>query len=86
VSERLQNLQYDTGPHSLTRVVLVHKLREAALSAPSARRMDALRVLRLMNERGQIEALSCEPGQVGSDAAQVLGQLSAATALSDQPR
>jgi hypothetical protein len=28
---------------------------------------------------------SCEPGRVGSDAAQVLGELSVATALSDQP-
>jgi HEAT repeat protein len=67
--QRLQaqfdNLQFDNGPHSETRVVLRHRLLEDAKKGDSARKKGALQTLRFMKEKGVLMALRNEQGETG---------------------
>jgi HEAT repeat protein len=69
VSEQLrrqfENLQYDNGPHSFTRVVLRHRLLAMALGDDAAVRTGAINTLRFMREQGALLALRDEPGEAG---------------------
>jgi hypothetical protein len=67
--QRLQaqfdNLWFDNGPHSETRVVLRARLLKAARSGDAASRDGAIRTLLFMREKGSLMALRDEPGEVG---------------------
>lgn len=67
--QRLQaqfdNLQFDNGPHSETRVVLRYRLYQAAKSGDSATKKGAIRTLKFMKEKGALMALRHEQGETG---------------------
>jgi hypothetical protein len=67
--ERLQaqfdNLKFDNGPHSETRVVLRYRLVKAAKEGDDAAKANAIRTLKFMRERGSLMALRNEAGATG---------------------
>lgn len=67
--ERLQaqfdNLDFDNGPHSETRVVLRSRLYQAAKSADAAQAKNAIDTLKFMKEKGVLMALRHEQGVAG---------------------
>jgi hypothetical protein len=72
LGRQFDNLKFDNGPHSMTRVVLRYKLREAARSNESSTRAGALATLRFMKEQGTLMALKQEGGDVGKEASEAL--------------
>ena len=72
LSRQFDNLQFDNGPHSMTRVVLRNRLNQIARTGDAANRTGALMTLRFMKEQGQLMALKHEPGDVGKEAAEQL--------------
>ncbi len=75
LSKQFDNLWFDNGPHSMTRVVLRYRLQQAARSDDLAKRAGALRVLRFMREQGQLMALKDQQGDIGKEAASALFEL-----------
>jgi hypothetical protein len=67
--QRLQaqfdNLQFDNGPHSETRVVLRYRLFNAAKTGDTATKKGAVEVLQFMKEKGTLMALRHEKGETG---------------------
>ncbi len=67
--ERLQsqfdNLRYDNGPHSETRVVLRFRLVNAAKTGDDKEKVNAIRTLKFMKEKGVLMALRDEKGKTG---------------------
>jgi len=67
--QRLQaqfdNLKYDNGPHSETRVVLRRRLYEAAKSGDTEQKKGAIMTLQFMKEKGVLMALRYEQGETG---------------------
>ncbi|NUP09285.1 MAG: HEAT repeat domain-containing protein [Polyangiaceae bacterium] len=67
--ERLQaqfeNLSWDNGPHSETRVVLRQRIMKDAKTGDDKRKEQAIRTLRFMKEQGVLMALSDEKGLTG---------------------
>jgi HEAT repeat protein len=72
LSRALQGVEYDNGPHSMTRVQFRVRLYQAARGSDESRRMQALRILKFMRERGVLLALRQEPEPLGSLARQAL--------------
>lgn len=62
---QLDNLVFDNGPHSFTRVVLRQKLSEMARGSDAAKRDGAVRTLKFMKEQGVLLALRDDTGPVG---------------------
>jgi HEAT repeat protein len=75
LGRQFDNLMFDNGPRSMTRVVLRYKLRQAALKGDPATRSGALRTLKFMKEQGSLMALKDEPGDIGTEAARALFEL-----------
>ncbi|EYF05946.1 HEAT repeat domain-containing protein [Chondromyces apiculatus] len=77
--QRLQaqfdNLQYDNGPHSETRVVLRYRLWQAAKNGEAAQKKGAIQTLKFMKERGVLMALRQEAGETGALAKQAFHEL-----------
>ncbi|MEO7328797.1 MAG: HEAT repeat domain-containing protein, partial [Minicystis sp.] len=67
--ERLQaqfdNLKFDNGPHSETRIVLRFRLYEAARKGSSDVKKGAIDTLKFMKEKGTLMALRHEQGETG---------------------
>lgn len=63
---QFDNLLYDNGPHSFTRVVLRRRLLEMAKGDDTAKRNAALRALQFMGEQGVLLALRDQPGELGA--------------------
>ncbi len=67
--QRLQaqfdNLKFDNGPHSETRVVLRYRLWQDAKSPDLERKKGAIMTLKFMKERGVLMALRQEQGDTG---------------------
>ncbi len=67
--QRLQaqfdNLRFDNGPHSETRVVLRQRLYQAAKSGDGAQKKGAVETLKFMKEKGVLMALRHEQGDTG---------------------
>lgn len=59
---QLDNLVFDNGPHSFTRVVLRYKLWQQARGNDEAKRGGAIRTLKFMKEQGVLLALRNEKG------------------------
>jgi HEAT repeat protein len=68
--QRLQaqfdNLKFDNGPHSETRVVLRQRLYTAAKTGEPAQKKGAIDTLQFMKEKGVLMALRHEPGDTGA--------------------
>jgi hypothetical protein len=62
---QLDNLVFDNGPHSFTRVVLRHRLWDMAKGNDEAKRAGAIRTLKFMKEQGVLLALRDEQGPGG---------------------
>jgi HEAT repeat protein len=62
---QFDNLDFDNGPHSFTRVVLRSRLWEMARGDDKAKRDGAIRTLKFMGEQGVLLALRDEQGEVG---------------------
>ena len=63
--EQFDNLTFDNGPHSFTRVVLRHRLWQMAKGDDAAKRAGAVRTLKFMQEQGVLLALRDESGPAG---------------------
>lgn len=72
LQRQFDNLQFDNGPHSMTRVALRVRLWQTAKTGDPAVRKGALDTLRFMGEQGILMALKDEPGDVGKDAGKAL--------------
>ncbi len=72
LKRQFDNLQFDNGPHSMTRVVLRYKLREAAMKGKPEVRAGALMTLRFMGEQGVLMDLKSKGGDVGKEAGEAL--------------
>lgn len=75
LTRQFDNLMYDNGPHSFTRVVLRKKLIDMVKGSDVAKRNAALRTLKFMDEQGVLLALREEPGEVGQIAGEVYHDL-----------
>jgi hypothetical protein len=65
LTKQFDNLLYDNGPHSFTRVVLRARLYQMAKGSDEQKRNGAFRTLKFMREQGVLLALRNEPGATG---------------------
>jgi hypothetical protein len=65
LKRQFNNLVFDNGPHSFTRVVLRQELMQAARSNDTGRQSAAIRTLKFMREQGVLLALRDAPGTTG---------------------
>jgi HEAT repeat protein len=72
---QFDNLMFDNGPHSFTRVVLRYRLWEMAKGDDKDKRAGALRTLKFMKEQGVLLALREEKGEAGQLAAKTYHEL-----------
>lgn len=75
LQSQFDNLQYDNGPHSETRVVLRYRLFQAAKSGDANQKKGAIMTLKFMKERGVLMALRQEQGDTGAMAKQAFHEL-----------
>ncbi len=73
--KQFDNLDFDNGPHSETRVVLRHRLYMAAKTGTPEVKKGAIRALRFMGAQGSLMALKDEPGETGELAQAAFHQL-----------
>jgi HEAT repeat protein len=66
--KQFDNLIFDNGPHSFTRVVLRYRLWQMAKGDDAAKRSGAIRTLKFMSEQGVLLALRDESGPAGEQA------------------
>ena len=72
---QFDNLDFDNGPHSETRVVLRHRLLTAAKTGDAATKSNAIMTLKFMKEQGVLLALKQEKGDTGALAARAYHEL-----------
>jgi HEAT repeat protein len=72
---QFDNLTFDNGPHSETRVVLRVRLYQAALKGDMEAKKGAIETLKFMKEQGVLMALTDEKGPVGEMAKSALHAL-----------
>jgi hypothetical protein len=72
---QFDNLHFDNGPHSFTRVVLRNRLLDMAKGDDAAKRAGAIRTLLFMQEQGPLLALSDESGETGTLASEAYHEL-----------
>jgi HEAT repeat protein len=65
LTAQFDNLRFDNGPHSETRVVLRFRLYNAAKTGDSAQKKGAIDTLLFMKEKGVLMALRHEQGETG---------------------
>jgi HEAT repeat protein len=75
LTRQFDNLDFDNGPHSFTRVVLRRKLLEMAKGDDAVKRAAAIRVFRFMKEQGSLLALRDTPGEAGKLASEAYHDL-----------
>lgn len=75
LQSQFDNLQYDNGPHSETRVVLRYRLYQAAKTGDAAQKQGAIQTLRFMKEQGALMALRHEQGETGELAKRAFHEL-----------
>ena len=66
--KQFDNLIFDNGPHSFTRVVLRSRLYQMAKGDDAVKRAGAIRALKFMSEQGVLLALRDERGPAGEQA------------------
>jgi len=62
LARALQGIDYDSGPHSLTRVQLRVRLMKDARGGDDKKRTQAIEILKFMKEKGVLMALKSETG------------------------
>jgi HEAT repeat protein len=62
---QFENLDFDNGPHSMTRVVLRYRILDDAKKGDSAKKRLAIQTLKFMKEQGSLMALRDEAGETG---------------------
>jgi HEAT repeat protein len=65
LQSQFDNLKFDNGPHSETRVVLRYRLYNAAKTGDAAVKKSAIQTLQFMKEKGVLMALRHEKGETG---------------------
>ena len=65
LSRALQEIEFDNGPHSMTRVQFRMRLIADAKGANEQKRASAIEVLKFMKEKGVLMALKQEPAPLG---------------------
>jgi len=65
LTKQFDNLAFDNGPHSFTRVVLRYRLWQMAKGDDAAKRSGSIRALSFMKEQGVLLALRDEQGPTG---------------------
>jgi HEAT repeat protein len=75
LQSQFDNLKFDNGPHSETRVVLRYRLYQAAKTGEPAQRKGAVDTLKFMKERGVLMALRHEAGETGEMAKRAFHEL-----------
>ena len=61
----IQGIDFDNGPHSITRVQFRVRLIADAKGTDAKKRKDAIAILKFMKEKGVLMALRNEPGPLG---------------------
>ncbi|HVJ92667.1 MAG TPA: HEAT repeat domain-containing protein, partial [Labilithrix sp.] len=61
LARAIQGIDYDNGPHSVTRVQMRVRLLRDAHSPEETKRAQAIQILKFMNEKGALMALKSEP-------------------------
>jgi HEAT repeat protein len=72
---QFDNLEFDNGPHSMTRVVLRYRLIQDAKKPDADRKRGAIQTLKFMKEQGALMALRDEPGETGQLAGKAFFEL-----------
>ncbi len=62
LSRAIQGIDFDNGPHSVTRVQMRVRLLRDAKSSEESKRRQAIQILKFMGEKGVLMALKSEPG------------------------
>jgi HEAT repeat protein len=62
LARAIQGIDYDNGPHSVTRVQMRVRLLRDARGADEAKRRQAVQILQFMGEKGALMALKAESG------------------------
>ena len=75
LTAQFDNLKFDNGPHSETRVVLRYRLIDAAKKGDDATKAGAIRTLKFMKEQGALMALRDEKSDTGMLAKKALFEL-----------
>jgi HEAT repeat protein len=75
LERQFDNLYFDNGPHSFTRVVLRVRLLQMARSPDKERREGAIRTMLFMKEQGLLLTLRDDPGEVGKYASEAYHDL-----------
>lgn len=75
LEKQFDNLIFDNGPHSFTRVVLRKRLYDMARGSDPEKRAGAIRTLLFMKEQGALLALRDEEGETGKLAGEAHFQL-----------
>lgn len=70
LSRAIQGIDYDNGPHSVTRVQMRVRLMRDAKGADEKKRKDAIDILKFMGEKGVLMMLKGESGPWQAQAAQ----------------
>jgi HEAT repeat protein len=65
LSRALQEIEFDNGPHSITRVQFRYRLMQDAKGTNDLKRQAAIEILKFMKEKGVLMALRNEPGATG---------------------
>jgi HEAT repeat protein len=65
LSRALQGIEYDNGPHSITRVQFRVRLLNDAKNGNDVKRAEAISILKFMKEKGVLMALKSEPAPLG---------------------
>lgn len=75
LARAVQGIDYDNGPHSVTRVQMRVRLLRDAHSADEKKRTQAIQILKFMNEKGALMALKSEAGPAQEPARQAFFEL-----------
>ena len=75
LSRAIQGIEFDNGPHSLTRVQFRYRLLQDARGSNEVKRTSAIEVLKFMKEKGVLMALRNEPGPVAELARQAFFEI-----------
>lgn len=75
LSRAIQGIDYDNGPHSVTRVQMRVRLMRDAKGADEKKRVQAINILKFMGEKGVLMMLKAEPGAWQAQAAQAFFEL-----------
>jgi HEAT repeat protein len=75
LARSIQGIDYDNGPHSMTRVQMRIRLLRDARGGDEKKRMQAIQILKFMGEKGVLMTLKGEPGPAQEPARQAFFEL-----------